>query len=278
MKKNILYFEFSRIWSKKKTYIILIVLCVFSILESVIYYLSVSNRGSISDCIPAYQLFQLYTDGIFTGMYLCFFAPMISILVSSNVYLKDYNDLRLPIIISRTSRRIYLAQGISAFVNTFIVIIIPFIVNQIACLMLAPTKSFSSYIRGLSPFGQGKSNDVLLHYITFDINPYLSNIFVMIIVSIYFSTISLMAYTISIYIKKVQRNQTIMIGIGLSVSLFTVFINSFINGLSPLSYLSALRCNAMHSSLILYIEIILVSTLCIKLLFKKSKNVKVDLI
>lgn len=146
--------------------------------------------------------------------------PILSGIIFSDSIHTEFKSGVYKIILTRVPKKIYvLTKAVVIFVTTFFVFFIPFIVNQLLCILFFPSEGYDN-IYSLPPYDIGFQN---FHYeYLFDFlrvqHPIIYDLFFAFLISLFASSVAVL--TFSVYFFTLEKNR--MVGIVLVFGAYIV--------------------------------------------------------
>lgn len=141
--KHFFKMEMTRIWSQKSTYLVLIILTLWVMLN--IFFVINTTYGikfTILFDRPAFSVMSLRTSQGQFATFTFFLFPFIIHLVGGNSFIENRESGRLLILLNKCGKKLYLIQAAAIMLSTFIISVIPYLIEQIVLMLAYPLKTF----------------------------------------------------------------------------------------------------------------------------------------
>ncbi|WAM34340.1 hypothetical protein [Caldicellulosiruptor morganii] len=203
---NVLKYEFKRLLSRKEFFIVMVIAFFYISVDFVYHSVKLIN-APFFELPSAYQMWILYNKvgGQWGQVFVFFLLPLFAAIPYSDSYLEDKKTGVINFIVTRCDRRLYLfCKGIAVFFSGFIVVFVPLFINQILCLCLLPVYSPSENVFNHPTYNAYQFLSTVQLPKLHSLNPYLHNLFYMLLNSMFAGIIALLSYSIS-FLKKMNR-------------------------------------------------------------------------
>lgn len=203
---NVLRYELKRLFSRKEFFIV-IVIAFFYISVDFIYHSVMLINSPLFELPSRYQMWLLYNKvrGQWGQLFAYFLIPLFATIPYSDSYLEDKRAGVINFIITRCDKRVYLfCKGIVVFFSGFIVVFAPLLFNQLLCFCLLPVYSPSENVFNHPTYNAYQFLSTVQLPKLHSINPYLHNLFYMLLNGVCAGIIALVSYSISFF-RKMNR-------------------------------------------------------------------------
>jgi len=244
--KNMIKLEFRLLFSRKEFLYTFTTMMILVCLSYLLKCFGLYGRD-ITQVHPASQMWFGWTPIIriakpMTGLFYLIALPFIASLAYSDTYYVDSNNGTSKCILSRCEKWVYLlVKGVVVFVSGLIVIFIPLILEQIFCLFASPIRGGFDLLG--TPAYEFTYTGAMQFPDLFAGNPYLRNLLIAFLASIFGGCISLISYALSFINKKSRLFVVAVPGIAyVMYNLIVEFFDKRCLGLSYYLYSSVTFC------------------------------------
>ena len=275
---NLLRFELKRLLSRKEFFIVMIIAFFYMSVDFIYQSLKLTDL-SFFKLPSAYQMWMLYNkvSGKWGQIFVLFLFPLFATIPYSDSYLEDKTVGVINFIVTRCDKRLYLfCKGIVVFLSGFIVIFVPLLFNQLLCFILLPVYSPSENVVNHPTYNAYQFLSTVQLPKLHSMNPYLHNMFYMIISGVCAGIIALVSYSISFF-RKMNRYTVVIFAflfyiIDNVIGRLTIWKKSF----ATIHYLYITAFSTKFTNyqyfLILMIVLIIMSLVTIVIKLKWSKD------
>ncbi len=203
---NVLKYELKRLFSRKEFFIVMVI-AFFYISVDFIYHSVMLINSPLFELPSAYQMWILYNKvgGQWGQVFVFFLIPLFAAIPYSDSYLEDKKTGVINFIVTRCDKRLYLfCKGIAVFFSGFIVVFTPLLIDQLLCLCLLPVYSPSENVVNHPTYNAYQFLSTVQFPKLHSINPYLHNLFYMLLNGVCAGVIALVSYSISFF-RKMNR-------------------------------------------------------------------------
>ncbi|WPX10112.1 hypothetical protein [Anaerocellum danielii] len=201
-----LKYELKRLFSRKEFFIVMVI-AFFYISVDFIYHSVMLINSPLFELPSAYQMWILYNKvgGQWGQVFVFFLIPLFAAIPYSDSYLEDKKTGVINFIVTRCDKRLYLfCKGIAVFFSGFIVVFTPLLIDQLLCLCLLPVYSPSENVVNHPTYNAYQFLSTVQFPKLHSINPYLHNLFYMLLNGVCAGVIALVSYSISFF-RKMNR-------------------------------------------------------------------------
>jgi len=203
---NVLKYELKRLFSRKEFFIVMVIV-FFYISVDFIYHSVMLINSPFFELPSAYQMWLLYNKvhGHWGQLFAYFLIPLFATVPYSDSYIEDKRAGVINFIITRCDKRLYLfCKGIVVFFSGFIVVFIPLFFDQLLCFCLLPVYSPSENVFNHPTYNAYQFLSTVQLSKLHSLNPYLHNLFYMLLNGICAGVIALVSYCVSFF-RKMNR-------------------------------------------------------------------------
>ncbi|MGE6631658.1 ABC transporter permease [Bacillus sp. NPDC077027] len=187
--------------------------------------------------------------------------PIISGVVFSDSLYTEYNSGVYKNILTKIHKKTYvLSKAVVVFFTTFLVVLIPLVLNQLLCFMFFPSEGFDNKY-SLPPFDIGVQNfhkEYLFDFIRIQ-SPQLYIFVQIFVISLFASAISILTFSVYFFFLDKNRIVGVIVVFGLYVSSIIVFNVVGLTGYSLYDQLSPEHIGSFTVMIIWFLFILILS-------------------